>query len=382
MKLTCCNHNKWHHHFLGDVFDLNYGYSLPKQIRSEGTVPVFGSNGCVGYHSEGITHGPTIILGRKGSAGEVVWSNVPCFPIDTAYYIESLKIPSSLKYIFFGLKSLNLRSLDKSSAVPGLDREEVYKLKLWFPPTVEAQNEIVNEIEQKFNQFEQMRIAAEQQAEATSALSIAVLRNVFSIQKLPPGWTRRAIGDLVHIDGTQIDSRHPDFTTLPFLGLENIESGTGCYVTSDESIETGRSACFRFDSRHVLYGKLRPYLNKVFLPNSDGRCALEILPFLPKGNFSREFVAAVLMSPSIVAYMIQHSTGGRMPRADIRKLMRFQVAMPETEDACNQLGVQLMKRLQICQTVRSSVSRGLEALLVLPSATLREFFNFGNDVHV
>lgn len=179
MIAKCCNEDGWHCHQLGELFELNYGDSLPKRSRANGTVPVFGSNGCVGFHSEAITHGPTIIVGRKGSVGEVVWSDVPCFPIDTTYFIESLKIPSSLKYVFFGLKFLDLPSLDKSSAVPGLDREDVYTLKLWFPSTVGEQEELVSLIERRFRTFDQMQFAAKNQLNAISALPMATLREMF-----------------------------------------------------------------------------------------------------------------------------------------------------------------------------------------------------------
>jgi hypothetical protein len=116
-------------------------------------------------------------------------------------------------------------------------------------------------------------------------------------------------------------------------------------------------------------------LNKVFLPNTNGRCALEILPLLPREGLSREFVAAVLMSPPVVSYAAQHSTGGRMPRADMRKLLEFEVPVPGTVDACNQLGTELNSRMCKCVTVQTIAARQLAAVSTLQSATLREFFN-------
>ena len=78
---------------LGEVCEFNYGESMPAHSReSDGPVPVYGSNGIVGRHSKAITKGPTIIIGRKGSIGEVHFSAVGCWPIDTTYYIEHAKI--------------------------------------------------------------------------------------------------------------------------------------------------------------------------------------------------------------------------------------------------------------------------------------------------
>ena len=55
----------------GDLFELKYGKALRKDGRKQGTVPVYGSNGVVDYHNESLVNKPTIIVGRKGSIGEV-----------------------------------------------------------------------------------------------------------------------------------------------------------------------------------------------------------------------------------------------------------------------------------------------------------------------
>ena len=265
--------------------------------------------------------------------------------------------------------------------MPRADIRKLLAFQVPMPESVTECNKVGTELSRRLATCLNMRRAAERQFEASSALPVAELRSVFSLQELPAGWIRRPISDLVRADGQQIDSREADFSTLPFLGLENIESGTGRFVIPEDQAEPGRSACFRFGPQHVLYGKLRPYLNKVLLPQSNGRCALEILPLLPTEGFSREFVAAVLRSPLVVTYATHHSTGGRMPRADIRKLMRFEVPIPETRDACNQLGAQLTLRLNNCSVVHSAAARQLETVSAMPAATLRKFFNFENGVH-
>lgn len=256
-----------------------------------------------------------------------------------------------------------------------INPRDVLKLPVAWLESQEQQKDAASQVNDQLAKQARLRLAAERQFEASSTLPVGELRSVFSLQDLSAGWVRRPISELVRADGQQIDSREAEFITLPFLGLENIESGTGRFVILEDQAEPGRSACFRFGPQHVLYGKLRPYLNKVFLPDSNGRCALEILPLLPCEGFNREFVAAVLRSPPVVAYTTKHSTGGRMPRADIRKLMRFEVPMPEARNACNQLGVQLNSRLNSCSVVHSAVARQLEAVSALPPATLRQFFN-------
>lgn len=147
-------------------------------------------------------------------------------------------------------------------------------------------------------------------------------------RKLPQNWQWEKLGNLFKVDKKQIDSSNPSFENLPFLGLENIEANTRKYISSETSQDTGESSCFLFDTSHVLYGKLRPYLNKVYLPEQNGRCSMELLPLKPSAGYSRNFVALILQSELVINHAIKHSTGGRMPRADINKLVNLRVPIP------------------------------------------------------
>jgi type I restriction enzyme S subunit len=119
---------------MGDICELVYGDALQQHVRKNGDIPVYGSNGQIGLHNIAMTNGTTIIVGRKGSIGEVKYSDVPCWIIDTAYYVKPL-VETDLKFLYNLLDILNLEKLDKSSAIPGLNRDDVYKLLIALPPS-------------------------------------------------------------------------------------------------------------------------------------------------------------------------------------------------------------------------------------------------------
>ena len=142
------------------ICTLEYGSSLPKKKRVDGSYPVMGSNGISGYHNEYLIEGPAIIIGRKGSAGEVVYVESNCFPIDTTYYVK-LNDPerTDVLYLYHLLKTLDLPSLRGGAGIPGLNRNDVYeKYKLPLPP-LEVQREIVAEIEGYQDEIEKHEIA-------------------------------------------------------------------------------------------------------------------------------------------------------------------------------------------------------------------------------
>lgn len=129
--------SRWPDVPLGEVCEFKYGKSLPEGARAGGDVPVFGSNGQVGRHSEAITSGPTIVIGRKGSFGEVNFSPISCWPIDTTYYVDGTATKADLHWLAYRLAALGLNKLNKAAAIPGLNRDDAYRQRLLLPPLPE-----------------------------------------------------------------------------------------------------------------------------------------------------------------------------------------------------------------------------------------------------
>jgi type I restriction enzyme, S subunit len=118
---------------LGNILRFNYGKSLPERDRSGTGFPVYGSNGIVGYHNNSLTSGETLIIGRKGSVGEVHFSFGPCFPIDTTYYVDTF-YGMPVRYWLYQLKNLRLSELNKATAIPGINREDAYRTEIKLAP--------------------------------------------------------------------------------------------------------------------------------------------------------------------------------------------------------------------------------------------------------
>jgi type I restriction enzyme S subunit len=131
---------------VGDILEINYGKGLTEAKRNGGLIPVYGSNGVVGYHDAPLTDGQTIILGRKGTVGAVHFSTGPCWPIDTTYFIHNFH-ELRAKYVFYALRSLDLAGLDKSSAIPGINRDDIYSQTISVPPIAE-QDRIVAKVDE------------------------------------------------------------------------------------------------------------------------------------------------------------------------------------------------------------------------------------------
>lgn len=120
---------------------LSYGDSLPNELREEGDIFVYGSNGIVGTHNIANTLYPCIVVGRKGSYGKVTYSDTSVFAIDTTYFIDTkaAQIEFDFRWLFYSLLLLKLDTNSQDIGVPGLSREFAYNQWLPFPNFYEQQ---------------------------------------------------------------------------------------------------------------------------------------------------------------------------------------------------------------------------------------------------
>lgn len=118
-------------HTLPNVLTLQYGKGLRKVDRRAGSIPVFGSGGVFDYHDKALIDGPSIIVGRKGTVGSLYWVDGPSYPGDTVFYVES---DYPLTYCYYLLQTLGLDKLNTDAAVPGLNRNNAYRLEVPIAP--------------------------------------------------------------------------------------------------------------------------------------------------------------------------------------------------------------------------------------------------------
>jgi type I restriction enzyme S subunit len=122
---------------LGELITANYGKALATVNRTEaGHVPVIGSSGIVGYHDQALVEGACLVIGRKGAAGSVHFVSNSSWPIDTAYFIQPPH-GININYLCYLLSSCRLESLDKSTAIPSLSRDDLYRVVVPLAPTAE-----------------------------------------------------------------------------------------------------------------------------------------------------------------------------------------------------------------------------------------------------
>ena len=214
---------------IAEFSPFSYGKGLPRSKRISGAIPVYGSNGIVGYHNAAITQGPTVVIGRKGTVGAVHLSPVPCWPIDTTFFTAFEGLDQA-RFVYYVLKHAGLEQMNSDSAVPGLNRGAAHARELSLPTRDSWMSiaGVLGTLDDKIEQNRQTGQALERlsqaifqawfvdfepvKAKADGATSFPSMhKHVFDslptsfvdsdIGPVPEGWEVKAISDVLTVKG-------------------------------------------------------------------------------------------------------------------------------------------------------------------------------------
>lgn len=188
----------------------------------------------------------------------------------------------------------------------------------------------------------------------------------------PKGWSESKLGKLAKIERITVPPEKIQAGTT-YVGLENIDSqGQFNEVRSVESGEIASSK-FAFNERHLLYGKLRPYLKKIARPDFSGVCSTDILPIFPGANLDRGFLYYYLRQPHYIELATARSTGANLPRLSPKELAEFTIFIPPLEE---------QRRIAAILDKADAVRRKRKEAIALTEELLRSAFldMFGDPV--
>ena len=151
------------------------------------------------------------------------------------------------------------------------------------------------------------------------------------------GFPTAALRDLVDDRREAVDPQvHPD-ELLDYVGLENVESRTGDLIGFRRRYgKEIRSRSKRFYEGDVLYGRLRPYLNKVLVATGNiatGICSGEFYVLVPRQALVRpDYLRAILSSEYVQKHVASWQTGSALPRLQLDDLLGIELPLPSMEE--------------------------------------------------
>lgn len=193
-------------------------------------------------------------------------------------------------------------------------------------PPLSIQRSIVSELDLLHSVIEKKQ----EQLRALDNLAQSLFYQMFGDPITNPmGWEIKKLGEVAPVKPYQkeIQSENGLFW---LLNLDMVESQTGKIIEKNmvTKKEIGNSTT-SFSPDNVLYSKLRPYLNKVVLPNNYGYCTTELLPLFPmSGILTKEYLCYLLRSNTFVEYINIKVAGAKMPRVTMNDFRKFPLPLP------------------------------------------------------
>ena len=229
------------------------------------------------------------------------------------------------KYLFWFLKgnTAYLNSLGRGATFKEISKQIVGNIEIDIP----SMSEQLRAVEQ-FEKVRNIMLLRQQQLAELDTLVKARFVEMFGNPVVnDKGWKQQPMNTVAPADtAKEIGGM------VWLLNLDMIEAQTGRiidYLFVDSS-EIGTSTC-AFDTGNVLYSKLRPYLNKVVVPEREGFCTTELVPLRPCRDLDRQFLAYLLRSDAFVSFINEKVAGAKMPRVSMGVFREFLCIMPPIE---------------------------------------------------
>ena len=228
------------------------------------------------------------------------------------YLLASEKYREEIKLLTQGANINNISSTINSITIP-------------LPP-IEVQQQIISELDG----YQQIIAGAR-----------TVVSNYTPIISANEMWKTVTVGDLFEVVTDTVNPAN-ETGTVSYIGLENIESGTGKIIGKLEcDINTIKSTKRVFKNTDILFGKLRPALNKVAFPNKNGVCSTDIIVLRSKSKDTLpEFYSILLRDSEFNKQVLNGVSGGQLPRVDVSYLLSlpiYKVPLAEQREVLNKI---------------------------------------------
>lgn len=300
---------------------------------------------------------PVIIFGDH--TRNIKYINSPFFlGADGTKVLKSSLKNANYKYLYYLLKNASIPDT-------GYNRHYKWLKELMFEyHSQEQQNQIVTILDKLDLTISKYREELLLLDELVKARFVEMFGNPVLNSKDLPVQKMNNVAPICQYDGSFEES-------VWLLNLDMVESQTGRIINYNivSKDEIGGSVC-TFDENNVLYSKLRPYLNKVVVPDGKGYATSELVPLRPDPKIiNRIYLAYLLRSNEFVEMIKEKVAGAKMPRVSMSDFREFNIPVPPLE-----LQNQFASFVEEIDKSRSRIQKSLEASQELFDSLMQDYF--------
>ena len=290
------------------------------------------------------------------------------------------KINPLYSYYFFNTNSFVRELISKASATTiAIVNKSKLESCLFPVAPLNEQQRIVNRIESLFAKLDRAKELIENTLAQFEQNKMAILHKAFT-GELTAKWRKENNIDLSSWKKCELkevfkvvkDKYNPQTENqiVNYIGLENIETSKGI-ISKNNSSEV-KSIKTKFKKDDVLYGKLRPYLNKHDVVNFDGICSTDILVFRFNDINTAKYINYYFNLPMFIQYAVENSSGINLPRVSEKTISKYKISLPIIEE--QQEIVNILDKLLAKYNKIKNLEQQLEKIELLKKAILAKAF--------
>ncbi|WP_310991248.1 restriction endonuclease subunit S [Aequorivita marina] len=244
------------------------------------------------------------------------------------YYYLNLDSRKGLKFLYRGLRNTIPKDWFFSLKTPLPPKPEQQAIANYLDETCGKLDTVVAQKEKMIALLKERKQALIQNAVTRSLNENVPMKDsgVNWIGEIPENWEVKRLKFVSEIRNNKLYAKESE---LPYLGMENVESWSG-KLKETESESEGLANVYK--SGDVLFGKLRPYLAKVYLADHDGLCSSEFLPFISSDNLTNKFLKNIILSFRFINQIDSSTYGSKMPRANPDYIKNTLIPIPHKEE--------------------------------------------------
>ena len=124
---------KFNRYIFSELATIKYGKNQKKVLSENGSIPIYGTGGLMGYATTALYDKPSVLIGRKGTIGKVKFVEHPFWTVDTLFYTivnTDIVIP---KYLYYVMSLIDLNNYNEGTTIPSLRTETLNRLEFNIP---------------------------------------------------------------------------------------------------------------------------------------------------------------------------------------------------------------------------------------------------------
>lgn len=280
----------------------------------------------------------SLLYSFKLSVGRVGFNTIDCYTNEAIFSIDP-NGSANLNFFYYSLPEQIIKNANENIYGAKILNQELIKNAFLVAPPPEEQTAIAAYLDRKTAEIDELiadkkRLLELYEEEKAAIINQAVTKGINPnvplkdsgiewMGEIPEHWEVKRFKYYFNIITEKVEE------DLPKIGLENIESKSGRFIETDTEF-AGQGV--RFRPKDILFGKLRPYLAKVWLSNFDGQAVGDFYVFRSKQDVIPEFAKYRILDSLFIEVTNSSTYGSKMPRVSWEFIADLPIAFPKIQE--------------------------------------------------